>query len=80
MIPGGKASTDQILSAQPWLIPQISGKLTNQRVNGLTIFVDHYSDHIYAYLMQDLSLEETLLAKHGYERFLAMHGIDSKAC
>jgi hypothetical protein len=28
--------------------------------------------------MQDLSLEETLLAKHGYEHFFAMHGIISK--
>jgi hypothetical protein len=64
--------------AQPGLIPQISGKLKNQRVNELTIFADHYSDHIYAYLMQDLTLDETLLAKHGYEHFLAMHGIISK--
>ena len=30
--------------------------------------------------MQDLTLEETLLVKHGYECFLAMHGIISKGC
>ncbi len=78
MIPGGKASTDQIMSTQPGLIPQISGRLTNQHVNGSTVFVDHSSDHIYAYLMQDLTLGETLLAKHGHEPFLAMHGIVSK--
>jgi hypothetical protein len=79
MSPGARASTDQIVSAQPGLIPQISGKLTHQRVNGSTIFVDHFSDHVYAYLMRDLSLDETIAAKHGYERFLHSHGIQSKA-
>jgi len=54
-------------------------KLTHQRVNGSTIFVDHFSDHVYAYLMRDLTLDETIAAKHGYERFLHSHGIRSKA-
>ena len=40
MITGGKASTNQIVLAQPELIPQISGQLTNQRVNGSTVFVE----------------------------------------
>jgi hypothetical protein len=79
MSPGARASTDQLVSAQPGLIPQISGRLTHQRVNGATIFVDHCSDHVYVYLMRDLLLDETLTAKHGYERFLALHGIQSKA-
>ena len=43
-----------------------------------TIFVDHFSDHVYVYLMKDLTLSETLLAKHAYERFLALLGIESK--
>jgi hypothetical protein len=46
---------------------------------GAMVFVDHYSDHIYAYLMKDLTLSETLMAKHTYERFLASLGVDSKA-
>ncbi len=79
MSPGARASTDQLVSAQPGLIPQISGRLTHQHVNGATVFVDHCSDHVYAYLMRDLLLDETLAAKHGYERFLALHGIQSKA-
>jgi hypothetical protein len=41
MSPGARASTDQLVSAQPGLIPQISGRLTHQRVNGATVFVDH---------------------------------------
>ena len=79
MSPGARASTDQLVSAQPGLIPQISGRLTHQRVNGATVFVDHCSDHVYVYLMRDLLLDETLAAKHGYEWFLALHGIQSKA-
>jgi hypothetical protein len=67
MSPGAKASTDQLVSAQPGLIPQISGKLTHQRVNGATVFDNHFSDHVYAYLMRGLTLDETITAKHGYE-------------
>jgi hypothetical protein len=79
MFLGARASTDQLISAKPGLIPQISGKLTHQRMNGSTIFVDHFSDHVYAYLMRDLTLDETIAAKHGYEHFLHLHGIQSKA-
>ncbi len=68
-----------MVSAQPGLIPQMSGHLTNLQVMGAMVFVDHYSDHVYVYLMCDLTLEETLLAKHAYERFLATLGVDSKA-
>ncbi len=42
--PGNGTSVDQIVSAQPGLILQMSGKLTNLRVNGSTVFVDHCSD------------------------------------
>jgi hypothetical protein len=79
MFLGARALTDELISAQPGLILQISGKLTHQRVNGSTIFVDHFSDHVYPYLMRDLMLDETIAAKHGYERFLYLHGIQSKA-
>jgi hypothetical protein len=66
------------LSAQPGLIPQISGKLTHQRVNGAMVFVDHSSDHVYAYLMRDHTLDEMIAAKHGYERYLSLLGMKSK--
>jgi hypothetical protein len=67
MSPGARSLADQLVSAQPGLIPQISGKLTHQCVNGSTIFVDNFSDHVYAYLIRDLTLDETITAKHGYE-------------
>ncbi len=76
--PGKQASMDQLISDQPGLIPQMSGSLTNLRIMGATMFVDHLSDHTYIYLMQDLTMAETLMAKHAYEKFLASMGIDSK--
>jgi hypothetical protein len=62
--PGKRASMDQMVSVQPGLVPQMSGSLTNLRIMGATIFVDHFSDHVYVYLMRDLTLTETLFAKH----------------
>jgi hypothetical protein len=77
--PNARASMDHLVSAQPGLIPQISGKLTCMRVNGATTIVDHYSDHIYVFLMHDLTLEETIPAKNAFERFLSSIGVTAKA-
>jgi hypothetical protein len=70
---------EKLVSAQPGLIPQMSGSLTNLRIMGARVIVDHYSDHTYIYLMRELTLVETLMAKHAYEEFLALMGIKSKA-
>ena len=78
MSPGAKALTDQLVSVQPGLILQISGKLTHQCVNGATVVVNHFSDHVYAYLMRDITLDETIAAKHSYECYLSLLGIKSK--
>ncbi len=40
--PGKKASLDQMVSAQPGLIPQMSGCLTNLCIMAATVFVDHF--------------------------------------
>ncbi len=45
----------------------------------MTIFVYHHSDHVYIFLMQDLTLGEPILAKHAYEWFLSSIGVTSKA-
>ena len=54
--PGDVVSVDQIISAQPGLIPQMTGALTKERIWGCTTFVDHVSGFVYAHLMRDLSL------------------------
>ena len=74
-----RTSMDHLVSAQPGLIPQMSGFLTNLRITGATVFVDHYSDHVFVYLMKNLTLEETLVAKTAYERFLQTVGVTAQA-
>ena len=39
--PGKRVSMDQLVSAQPGLIPQMAGFLTNLRIWGATVLVDH---------------------------------------
>lgn len=72
--PGDGVSIDQIISAQPGLIPQMSGFLTSQRLWGCTTFVDHVSDYVYVHLMRDMTLDETLLAKAAWEKVMAQAG------
>ena len=72
--PGDGVSVDQIISAQPGLIPQMSGFLTSQRLWGCTTFVDHVSDYVYVHLMRDMTLDETLLAKQAWEKVIAQAG------
>ena len=67
-------SVDHIVSAQPGLLPQMSGFLTNQRLWGATKFVYHVSDYVYVHLIRDLSLTETLLAKSAMEKVMAQAG------
>jgi hypothetical protein len=66
--PGKCVSMDQLVSAQPGLIPHLAGFLTNLRIWGATVFLDHYSDNVYVALIQDLGLNDTLLAKSAFER------------
>ena len=77
--PGDCVSLDQLVSAQPGLIPQMSGYLTNMRIWGATVFVDHVSDFVYVALMRDLTLDETLLAKTSFERLANDGGITIKS-
>jgi hypothetical protein len=72
---GARASMDHLVSAQPGLIPQH----TCMRVNGATANVDHYSNHVYVFLMRDLTLKKTVFAIHAYENFLSSIGVTAKA-
>ena len=59
-MPGDDVSVDQIVSAQPVLIPEMPGFLTSKILWGATTFVDNVSDYVYVYIMRDLTLDETL--------------------
>ena len=66
--PGDCISIDQLVSAQPGLIPQMTEFLTKMHIWGATVFVDHVSDYVYVALMRNLTLDETLLAKTSCKR------------
>jgi hypothetical protein len=67
---GKCVSIDHIVSAQPGLIPQLSGQLTLMRIWAAQVHVDHFSDHTYVHLMRYLTIDETLVAKEAYERYI----------
>ena len=73
--PGKCVSMDQLVSAQPGLIPQMAGFLTNLCIWGATIFVDHFLDFVFVALMRDLTLDEALLAKTSFERNASDGGV-----
>ena len=60
--PGKCVSTDQLISAQPGLVPQTGGSLTRDRIWAANLAVDHYTDVHKAVLMRSPSTEETLAA------------------
>ncbi|KAL7461231.1 hypothetical protein ACHAXS_001651, partial [Conticribra weissflogii] len=66
--PGATVSIDQLLSAQPGLVPQISGHLTRARIWAATVFVDHFTDLVHVHLMRDQTQDSTLKAKASFER------------
>jgi hypothetical protein len=72
---GKCVSMDQLISAQPGLIPQMAGFLTNLQIWGTTKFVDHFLDYVYVALMRDLSLDKTLLAKSSFEQHANNGGV-----
>ena len=71
ILPGDGVSMDQIVSAQPGLIPQMSGFLTSRRIWGCTTFCDHVSDFVYVHLMRDFTVDETILATKAFEKVLS---------
>ena len=65
--PGAKVSTDQLVVAQPGLVPRISGRHTKDRICGATGFYDHHSGYSYSALQTSLDGDQTLAAKHSFE-------------
>jgi len=76
--PGDCVSVDQLESTTPGLVGQLKGTLTNQRYRVMTIFVDHYSDLGYVHAQKSTSAQETVEAKHAFERFAKSHGVQVK--
>ena len=76
--PGECVAVDQIISAQPGLVPQDKGSLTRARIWGCTVFVDYATSLVNVVLMRDLSAESTLAAKQEFEEKCATKGVTIK--
>ena len=74
--PGQVVSVDCLTSADPGLIAQMAGGLTNARYLHVCVFVDHYSDLSYVHLLKTQSGEEVLEAKEAFEAYSSSFGID----
>ena len=66
--PGQVVSVDQLESNTPGFIAQLKGKLTQQRYHYATVFVDLFSGYTFVYLQRRITSEETVQAKHAFER------------
>ena len=73
--PGQVVSVDQLESNSPGLIAQLKGKLTQQRYKYATVFVDQYSGYTFVYLQRRLTSEETVQAKHAFDRMSEQRGV-----
>ena len=61
--PGQCVGVNQIISAQPGLIPQEKGDLTRGRIWSCTISVDYFTGFVFVALVRDLTAKSTLAAK-----------------
>ena len=73
--PGQIASVDQLESNTPGFIAQLKGKLTQQRYNYATVFVDQFSGYSFVYLQRCITSKETVQAKHAFERAAEQCGV-----
>ena len=58
---------DQLISAQPGIVPQDKGILTRARIWAATIYVDYVTGYVHGVLIQDQSGNVTLQPKHNIE-------------
>ena len=76
--PGQVVSVDQLESTSPGFIAQLKGALTQQRYRYATVFVDQFSRYTYVYLQKRITSQETVMAKHAFERAAAQRGVTIK--
>ena len=62
-------------SNSPGLIAQLKGKLTQQQIKYATVFINQYSGYTFIYLQKRLTSEETVQAKHAFERSADQCGV-----
>ena len=73
--PGQVVSVDQLESNTSGFIAQLKGRLTQQRYHYATVFVDQFSGYTFVYLQRRITSEETVQAKHAFERAAEQRGV-----
>ena len=73
--PGSGTSCDHLISHEPGLIPQVTGRLIYAHYAGAIVFSDHFSDFTYPHMIRSTSMEETMMAKRAYERMAREYGV-----
>jgi len=74
-IPGEFISIDTFESTTKGLIAQVKGNLTKAKSVASTVFLDHFSDLSFVYMLKDQTNKETLKAKYAFEVFAKTHGV-----
>ena len=72
---GARVSVDQLVVAQPGLVPRISGRHTNARICGATGFYVNTTGYSYSSLHTSLDGDQTLAAKHAFELYANTCGV-----
>jgi len=73
--PGECVSVDQLISKTKGLVAQTTGRLTKNRYEVATIFVDNFSGLDYVHVQESTSAEDTIEAKKAFERFSRERGV-----
>ena len=76
--PGETIGVDQLISAQPGLVPQEKGMMTRAQIWAATVFICYVTGYIHVGLMTDQSGDQTLQCKHDFEHKCATRGVDIK--
>ena len=74
-VPGIVVSIDQLESPVPGFMPIAKGQPTVHKYCGALVFVDHASDFTYVHMHQHLATDETIDAKHAFERLAEQHRV-----
>ena len=74
-VPGAVVSIDQLESPVPGFVLIAKGQPTVRKYRGASVFVDHASDFTYVHMHHHLTTDETIDAKHAFERLATQHGV-----
>ena len=76
--PGETVGIDQLISAQPGLVPQERGLMTRARIWAATVYICYVTGYIHVGLMTDQSGESTLQTKRDFEHLAMTRDVNIK--